>query len=44
MQEAKSKDGSTTDELFLLASQKSSGNQVWYPKNDDENNKINESV
>ena len=38
----KSKDGSATDVLLLLASQKSEGNQGWYLGNDDENNEINE--
>ena len=37
MQEAKSKDGSVTDEP-LLTSQKSEENQGWYLGNDDENN------
>ena len=43
MQEAKSKYSNATDELLLLASQKSGENQVWYLGN-DENNKINESL
>ena len=38
------KDVSATDELLLLASQKSEGNQGWYLKNDDEDNQINKSL
>ena len=39
IQEAKSKDGSATDddEPLLLASQKSKESQGWYMGNDDEN-------
>ena len=35
MQEAKSKDGSATDEPLLLASQTSEENQGWYLGNDE---------
>ena len=44
MQEAKSKDGSTTDELLLLSTQKYEENQGWYLGNDDKNNESNESL
>ena len=44
IQEAESKDSSATDEPFLLASQKSEENQVWYLGNDKNKNEINESL
>ena len=42
--EAKQKDGSATDELLLLASQKSEENQGQYLRNDNKNNEIYESL
>ena len=40
----KTKDGSATDELLLLVSQKSEENQGWYLGNDNGNNEINKSL
>ena len=42
---SKIKGGSTTDELLLLASQKSEDNQGWYPVGyDNKNNETKESL